>query len=167
MKYELKELNLDMGKDEWEMYQDIPSKESGSTNLCKGLPYEVFKNYLENQMARKYQNISYFDTPTIIYILYVNDRPVGYIGLRTKINDDWFKWSGNFFYVIRISERKKGYATKMLELALNEFKKLGFKEVYSVASEGNVGSAKVMENNGGILIKRDEEDRKWYKIEVK
>ena len=68
MKYELKELNLEMGKMEYEMYQDIPAKESGSTNLCKNLPYEVFHNYLESQMARKYQCVSEYDTPTIIYI---------------------------------------------------------------------------------------------------
>lgn len=164
MNFELKELNLDMGKKEYEMYQDIPSKESGSTNLCKGLPYEVFKSYLENQIARKYQTISYYDTPTTLYIMYVNENPVGYIGLRTEINDNWYEWSGNFFYVIRLSERKKGYATKMLALALDEFRKLGFKEVFSVASEGNIGSAKVMENNGAILIKEDDSARRFYKI---
>lgn len=31
---ELKELNMNMGIAEYEMYQDIPLKESGSTNLC-------------------------------------------------------------------------------------------------------------------------------------
>ena len=46
--FELKELNLNMGLEEYQMYQDIPSKESGSTNLCNGLSYEVFKNYLES-----------------------------------------------------------------------------------------------------------------------
>ena len=47
MNYELKELNINMGKFEYEMYQDIPLKENGSTNLCNGLPYEVFKEYIE------------------------------------------------------------------------------------------------------------------------
>ena len=37
MKYELKELNMQMGLLEYGMYQDIPLKESGSTNLCNGL----------------------------------------------------------------------------------------------------------------------------------
>ena len=87
MKCELKELNMNMGVSEYEMYQDIPLKESGSTNLCNGLPFEVFKNYLESQMARKYQNISESDTPTVTYIMYVNSIPVGYICIRTKIND--------------------------------------------------------------------------------
>ena len=33
----LKELNLYMGIKEYEMYQDIPAKESGSTNECYGI----------------------------------------------------------------------------------------------------------------------------------
>ncbi len=166
MSYELKELNMDMGIPEYEMYQDIPLKESGSTNLCNGLPYEVFKNYLESQIARKYQNISDFDTPTIIYIMYVNELPVGYIGLRTKINDQWKKWSGNFYYAIRLSERKKGYGTKILELSLNEFKKFNFKEIYGQSSAGNIASTKVIENNGGVLLEEVEGTR-YYKIDLK
>lgn len=165
MKYELKELNMNMGISEYEMYQDIPLKESGSTNLCNGLPYEVFKNYLESQLARKYQNISEYDTPTVTYIMYVNDIPVGYICIRTKINDQWKKWSGNFYYAIRLSERKKGYGTKILKLALNEFKKLDFKEIYGQSSSGNNASAKVIENNSGILLEEIDGTR-YYKIKL-
>lgn len=163
MKYELKELNMQMGLLEYEMYQDIPLKESGSINLCNGLPYEVFKNYLETQLSRKYQILNYYDTPTNIYIMYVNDRPVGYIGLRTEIDENWRKWSGNVYYVIRKSERKKGYATKMLELALTEFKKMNFKEVFCNSSAGNFSSATVIEKNGGIFLNEDE-GTKYYKI---
>lgn len=163
MKYELKELNIQMGILEYEMYQDIPLKESGSTNLCNGIPYDVFKNYLETQLARKFQIINYYDTPTTIYILYVNSKPVGYIGLRTEIDENWKKWSGNFYYAIRISERKKGYATKMLELALIKFKEMGFKEVFCNSSAGNIGSAKVIENNNGIFLK-DDDGTRYYKI---
>lgn len=165
MKYELKELSMNMGISEYEMYQDIPLKESGSTNLCKGLSYEVFKNYLESQLARKYQNISEYDTPTVTYIMYVNDVPVGYICIRTKINDQWKKWSGNFYYVIRLSERKKGYGNKILKLALNEFKKLDFQEIYGQSSSGNIASAKVIENNEGILLEEIDGTR-YYKIKL-
>lgn len=75
-----------MGQVEYDMYQDIPAKENGSTNLCFGLPFENFTASLENQIARKFQNISQFDTPTITYIMYVSGEPVGYIGIRTKID---------------------------------------------------------------------------------
>lgn len=161
--FELKELNMNMDLPEYEMYQDIPLKESGSTNLCNGLPYDVFKNYLESQMARKYQIVSMYDTPTIIYIMYVNNLPVGYIGIRTEIDDNWKKWSGNIYYAIRLSERRKGYATKMVELALNELRKMNYKEIYCQSSNGNIGSSKVIENNGGIFL-NEENGTRYYKI---
>ena len=164
MKYELKELNTNMGKLEYDMYQEIPPKESGSTNLCNGISYKVFKEYLESQIARKYQEVSYYDTPTIIYIMYADNLPVGYIGIRTKIDDNWLKWCGNIYYTIRPSKRGQGYGTKMLELALKECRKLGFKEVFTSASEGNIASEKVIENNGGILLKDD--GSKYYIIEL-
>ncbi len=163
MNYELKPLDMNMGKLEYDMYQDIPLQESGSTNLCNGLPYSVFKNFLETQISRRYQNISYHDTPTSIYILYVNNYPVGYIGLRTKIDDNWKKWSGNTYYVIRVSERRKGYATKMVELAKMEFQKLGYKEIFMNSSFGNIASSKVIENNGGEFLE-EVNGSKYYRI---
>ena len=166
MNYYLKELDLNMGKDVYDMYQDVPAKESGSTNDCFGLNFDEFPKYLEKEINRKNNNVTYDDTPTITYIMYVDNNPVGLICLRTEIDDNWMKWSGNFYYRIRLSERKKGYGTKILSLALEEFRRLGFKEVYGQSSAGNIGSAKVIENNGGILI--DEKDgTRYYKIVLK
>ena len=159
----LKELDLNMGKDVYEMYQDIPTKESGSTNDCFGLSFDEFPKYLEKEINRKNNKVTYDDTPTITYVMYVYNNPVGLICLRTEIDDNWMKWSGNFYYRIRLSERHKGYGTKMLELALEEFRKLGFEEVYGQSSAGNIGSAKVIENNGGILLNENNGTR-YYKI---
>ena len=159
----LKELDINMGKDVYDMYQDIPAKESGSTNDCFGLSFDEFLKYLEKEINRKNNKITYDDTPTITYIMYVNNNPVGLICLRTELDDNWMKWSGNFYYRVRLSERHKGYGTKMLELGLDEFRKLGFKEVYGQSSAGNIGSAKVIENNGVILLNENNGTR-YYKI---
>ena len=83
MHYVLKELNVNMGKEEYDMYQDIPAKESGSTNECFGLPYEKFEDYLQKEINRKYNKVTFDDTPTISYIMYVDKRPVGLLCLRT------------------------------------------------------------------------------------
>ena len=116
--YVLKEINLKMGKKEYLMFQEIPSHESGATNLCHGASFEVFPSYLEQLICNKYLKINRYGTPTITYIMYVNSYPIGYLGIRTEINDDWLKWSGNIYYSVRPSEREKGYATKMLALGL-------------------------------------------------
>ena len=41
----LKKLTLDVSKQEYEMFQDIPAKENGSTNLCYGIPFENFFSF--------------------------------------------------------------------------------------------------------------------------
>ena len=149
----LEKINSNMSKKEFEMFQDIPAKENGSTNLCFGIPFESFPAYIENQMAREFNKISKYDTPTNIYLFYVGSRPVGYVGIRTKINKQWMKWSGNIFYAIRKSDRNKGYGTKLLACVLNESKKLGLKIAYIQSSKGNIASQKVIEKNGCELIR--------------
>ena len=164
-KYYLKQLNTDMGKEEYLMYQDIPAVEPGSHNLCKGITYELFPTFIEREIARQYQIINQYDTPVKIYIMYVNDYPVGMIGLRTELDDNWEKWSGNFYFVIRLSERGKGYGNKILELGLIKFKKWGYQTILGQASANNIKSAKVIENNGGVLYK-EENGSKYYKISI-
>lgn len=164
MLYELKELSLGLlNKDLYDMYQDIPNGDNGQTNDAFGLNEDEFKDYIIKQINRKNNKVTFDDTPTITYIMYVENKPVGFICLRTEIDDNWMKWSGNFYYQVRLSERRKGYATKMLELGLNELKKIGFDIVYGQSSAGNIGSAKTIENNNGIFIKENEGTR-YYKI---
>lgn len=52
---------------------------------------------------------------------------------------------------VRPSERKKGIGTQMISLALKECKKLGIDKVLMVCNKENIGSAKSILNNGGIL----------------
>ena len=160
-KLKLKKLSLKASKQEYEMFQDIPAKENGSTNLCYGIPFESFSSFVESQMAREFNKISYYDTPTIVYIAYCGDYPIGYFGIRTRINKQWKTWSGNIFYAIRKTERNKHFATKFLKLAFEECKKLGMKVVYLQSSKGNIASQKVIENNNCILIK--DEGTHYYK----
>ncbi len=54
-------------------------------------------------------------------------------------------------YGIRFSEWNKGYGTHMLEMALKEAKKIGLTKVLITCDDDNIGSAKVMENNGFVL----------------
>ena len=165
MEFVLKELNMSMGRAEWEMYQDIPVSEPGSTNLCCGLPLEVFSAYLESQLARKYQTISVYDTPTVTYLLYADGVPVGYVGIRTQIDEKWKVWSGNLYFTVRKSQRGKGYGTGMLSLALDKCREMGMAQVFANASAGNAPSARVMEKNGGVLLEEINGSR-YYQFDL-
>lgn len=52
---------------------------------------------------------------------------------------------------IRPSERRKGYGSAMIGLALYEAKKLGIDKVLMCCDKRNVASARSIMNNGGIL----------------
>ena len=70
----------------------------------------------------------------------------------------------------RPSERRKGIATAMIGLALQECKKLGIDRILMVCDKDNIGSAKSIINNGGILESEVEvdgvtEQRYWISLE--
>ena len=62
-----------------------------------------------------------------------------------------FNFGGYIGYSIRKSERKQGYATEMLALALKECANLNMSKVLITCDKGNIASAKTMINNGAIL----------------
>lgn len=76
---------------------------------------------------------------------------VGAINIRHYLNESLLLNGGHIGDGVRPSERRKGIATKMIELALQECKRLGIDRVLMVCDKVNIGSAKSIRNNGGIL----------------
>ena len=82
----------------------------------------------------------------------IENRILGSISIRHNLNDEMLsKFGGHIGYNIRPSERRKGFATKMLYLALEKCEELGLEDVMVTCKEDNIGSAKTIENNCGIL----------------
>ena len=65
--------------------------------------------------------------------------------------DHLLKFGGHIGDGVRPSERRKGIATRMIALGLEECKKLGITRVLMTCKKENTGSAKSIMNNGGIL----------------
>lgn len=76
---------------------------------------------------------------------------VGAVNIRHYLNEDLLRNGGHIGDGVRPSERGKGVATKMISLALEECRKLGIPKVLMVCDKDNIGSAKSIINNGGIL----------------
>lgn len=94
---------------------------------------------------------------------------VGAVNIRHYLNEELLKTGGHIGDGIRPSERRKGYATAMIALALNECKKLGIDKVLMCCSKDNIGSAKSIMNNGGVLENEVEKDghmeqRYWIQL---
>lgn len=76
---------------------------------------------------------------------------VGAVNIRHYLSEGLLLNGGHIGDGVRPSERRKGIATKMIGLALEECRKLGINRVLMVCDKQNIGSAKSIMNNGGIL----------------
>lgn len=83
---------------------------------------------------------------------------VGAVNIRHFLNESLLLNGGHIGDGVRPSERRKGVATRMIALALEECKKLGISEVLMVCGKENIGSAKSIVNNGGVLENEVEVD---------
>ena len=79
-----------------------------------------------------------------------DDKLLGMIQIRHYFNEYLEKYAGHIGYSIRPSERRKGYATEMLRLALPFCRELGIRKVLISCEPGNIGSEKTILNNGGV-----------------
>lgn len=80
-----------------------------------------------------------------------NNRVVGAVNIRHRLNDFLLDRGGHIGYGVRPSARRKGYATEMLRLALKVARDMGIERVLLVCDKENIGSAKTIVNNGGVL----------------
>lgn len=85
------------------------------------------------------------------YFAFVGDRIVGTIQIRHTLNDFLINTGGHIGYGVRPSERKKGYATRMLELALEKSRELGIDKALVTCDKDNIASAKTIQKCGGIF----------------
>lgn len=76
---------------------------------------------------------------------------VGAVNIRHHLNESLLLNGGHIGDGVRPSERRKGVATAMIGLALEECRKLGIERVLMVCDKDNIASAKSIQNNGGVL----------------
>lgn len=79
-----------------------------------------------------------------------DNRLVGMIQVRHYFNDYLSKFGGHIGYSVRPSERRKGYATAMLNAVLPYCREIGLDKILITCIDGNIGSEKTILNNGGI-----------------
>ena len=95
---------------------------------------------------------------------------VGAVNIRHYLNEALLLNGGHIGDGVRPSERRKGIATRMIALALDECRKLGIEKVLMVCNKENIGSAKSIRNNGGVLeneivVDGVTEQRYWIELQ--
>lgn len=90
-------------------------------------------------------------------------RLVGMLQVRHRLNEWLEKFGGHIGYSVRPDERRKGYASEQLRLALPRCKDLGLARVLITCIQGNEASRKVILKNGGVYENTTyEPNRKVY-----
>lgn len=89
--------------------------------------------------------------PQTTYWLFDEDKFIGRVSIRHRLNDFLFNEGGHIGYDIRPSKRNKGYGTKILSLAIPLARDLGIAKILVTCSENNIASKKIIEHNGGVF----------------
>ncbi len=92
------------------------------------------------------------------YWLMHKEKIIGAVNIRHRLDGYLFKYDGHIGGGIRPNERNKGYATKMLSLALEKAKDLGINKVLITCNKGNIASEKTIIKNGGIFESEEIEE---------
>lgn len=118
--------------------------------------YELMVENLKRHEKYTFSNYEQDDTPCFQYLLFrkEDEKMVGAVSIRpylTKRLDETF--GGNIGYSIRPTERRKGYATLGLKLAVENCREINpGADIILCCNKDNIGSRKTIIKNGGILI---------------
>lgn len=120
---------------------------NGSELLDKTDSYEEWLKSVTDNTAQETVNPDWVVTDTF-FAVDEEEKIVGIIDLRHTLND-FLKDFGNSGYSVRPSERRKGYATEMLQQVLQVAKQAGLTEVHLSVERSNEPSVKTIVKNGG------------------
>jgi predicted acetyltransferase len=73
------------------------------------------------------------------------------LNLRHRLNDFLMQRGGHIGYSVHPDFRRQGVATRQLALGLEEARKLGLTRVLITCDQDNIGSARTIQRNGGVL----------------
>jgi predicted acetyltransferase len=125
---------------------------------------ELINNWIEQATDKAYEQG--FVPSSLYFLTDENSRIYGALHIRHELNDYLLSYAGHIGYGIRPSERRKGYATKMLSLSLPIAKSLGIKKALVTCDKENIASANTIKNNGGVLenevIVKDEITQRYW-----
>ena len=113
-----------------------------------------FRRYLE-VLAEQEQGINLptpQHVPSTFLLAFAGSRIVGRASIRHSLDPSLERHGGHIGYVVVPEFRRQGYATMILQLALQVARdKRGIDRCLLTCDADNIGSIKTIEKNGGLL----------------
>jgi predicted acetyltransferase len=135
--------------EEWKLDQEINGTDRSPWAIFRN-DYHDFAYYLDH-LERKVPEDGFVPNSVFFLLDEEADRLLGAVDIRHYLNEVLLKEGGHIGDGVRPTERRKGYASEMIRLALAECQKLGIDRVLIVCDRDNVGSARSIVKNGGVL----------------
>lgn len=152
LQVELRELKPRGNREIYEMIQEIGHGENGFVNSLYSDDIDSFQMKLEwNHQTAAGIDLPEGYVPQTVYWMYANGVPVGYGKLRHHLNSNLLEKGGHIGYIIRPSERGKGYGKLILQELLKKAREKQIPEVLLTCDMKNSASRRVIEGLGGKL----------------
>lgn len=151
MKVKLVKPAPEMEREYFSFAQDWEQSHEEITPYSARLLGRSYTQWLEENIRQETAPPKNFVPAHTYFLINVNGVILGAVNIRHRLNKSLLRSGGHIGYGIRPSERRKGYAEKMLALALPLAKKLGISKALVTCDKQNTGSAKTILHNGGIM----------------
>ncbi|HEX6123551.1 MAG TPA: GNAT family N-acetyltransferase [Ktedonobacterales bacterium] len=156
---------LDLAEAFWAMVEDFRAAGEGhhipgASSHLETLPREELPTFIQQlQESAHGLNLPPGYVPANYYWLLRGDGAiVGVSSLRHWLTPALEEVGGHIGYSIRPAARRQGYGTRILALSLEQARARGLDRVLVTCDTDNLGSARVIQRNGGILASAGHSD---------
>jgi predicted acetyltransferase len=131
---------------------------------------DVFESYIAMMLDHSQgRNLKPGRVPNSTFWMMDNNIIYGVSRFRHFLNEYLLAEAGHIGYDVPPSQRRKGYGTYLLKLTLEKAASIGLERVLVTCDSDNIGSQRIILNNGGILENEVEHDgnivcRYWIDI---
>lgn len=156
---ELRKMNVEDVKAQWEYVTALPADENGLTNSYEGVSFEEYVATVlpELMMHEKPVGMPEWFVPETYYYLWDGRVLVGEFRIRHYLTDALKTGAGHIGYSVKREFRNRGYGTKGLALVLDLARKIvPEEEIYLRVQKSNIPSFKAICKNGAYIAGEDE-----------
>ncbi len=156
---ELRKMNLQDIKEQWEYVTALPKDENGLTNPYEGIAFEEYEVTVlpELMMYENPVGMPEWFVPETYYYLWDEQVLVGEYRIRHYLTEALKIGGGHIGYSIKKEFRGRGYGSKGLALALELAREIVPEdEIYLRVLKSNIPSFKAISSNGAYIAGEDE-----------